>query len=152
MSKISKFLDEIYSKQQLRSKLLSEGVPQVGIIYVVKNHIYIDSTPVDRSLIFINKGKDFINHENDHFSYWKTILSVDHALRNFDYADFPRGRVIYVIKSKKFLLYLDKCIMSKKLVINKIISLMNLPTSTKISTDEHYQCSKCEEVVNSDNI
>ena len=151
MSKISKFLAEIYSKQQLRAKLLSEGVPQVGIIYVVKNHIFIDSTPVDSSLLFINKGKDFINHENDHFRYWNSILSIDHALKNFDYADFPRGRVIYNVKLKKFLLYLDKCIMSKKLIINKIISLMNLPISTKISTDEHYQCSKCE-VVNSDKI
>lgn len=136
----------MHSKQQLRAKLLSEGVPQVGIIYVVKNRIFIDSTPVDSSLLLINKGKDFINHKNDHFSYWKTILTVDHTLRNFDYADFPRGRVIYDIKSEKFLLYLDKCIMSKKLMINKIISLMNLPISTIISTDEHYQCSKCEVV------
>ena len=53
--------------------------------------------------------------------------------------------VCYDTKTKIFHLYLDRCILSRKELVEKIIHTMSLPLEplTQIQLDSHYRCPGC---------
>jgi len=113
--------------------------PQVGIIYLVGAKLLIDSTPLT------NAGRygDSATHERGHISYWAELVRGG-KVPNVEYEEFPRGRVSYNMKTLKFTLLADKCILSKKNIVRNILLQMNLPVrGTKVNTDSHYRCFRC---------
>jgi hypothetical protein len=113
--------------------------PQVGIIYFVKGKLFIDSTP----LALAGRYGDSMIHERDHISYWAELVESG-RVPNAEYEECPRGRVAYDTTSGQFRLLADKCILSRKAIVRKILSAMNLPVeTTKIDTDSHYRCFRC---------
>jgi hypothetical protein len=81
-------------------------------------------------------------HEADHYAYWRKLRAAD-AVPAGEYHDCPRGRVSYDTRSRKFSLFLDRCIM-KKDFIQRIMKWMNLPkANTTVETDPHYRCPVC---------
>jgi len=117
-----------------------EGAPQVGIIYVIKSNVYIEGLPLRQA----EEMGDFIGHPGTHYAFWGKLQKTYPGLSTFDYVMFPRGRVLYNKKTRKFILYLDKDIIKNKKVVSKIMSDMSLPyENTKIEVDEHYKCHLC---------
>ena len=61
-----------------------------------------------------------------------------------EYDEVPRGRVVYDTKTRKYTLYLDRCILKNKGLVSRITSGMNLPeNNTDAATDSHYRCPAC---------
>jgi hypothetical protein len=64
-----------------------------------------------------------------------------------EYYECPRGRVVYNSKTKRFALYVDRCILKRKSVVKQIMKAMHLPAGqTDVTTDGpdgHYKCSSC---------
>ena len=61
-----------------------------------------------------------------------------------EYDDYPRGREAYNTKTGGYSLFLDRCILKNKSVVNKIMSELNLPTKrTEMDTDSQYRCPNC---------
>jgi hypothetical protein len=114
-------------------------LPQVGIVYLVGDKLWIDSTPVAEA----GSYGDFAIHEHDHISYWAELVKSG-KVPSSEYEEFPRGRVSCDTKIGQFTLLADRCILGKKSLVRKILSRMNLPVGgTKTDTDSHYRCYRC---------
>jgi len=113
--------------------------PKVGIIYLVGSKLWIDATPLTEA----GHYGDSAIHERDHISYWSELVKSG-KVPNSEYEEFPRGRVAYDEKTSKYTLLADKCILSRKNIVRKILSRMSLPISgTQTDTDLHYRCFGC---------
>jgi hypothetical protein len=116
-------------------------MPQVGILFVQDNYPWIDSTPLEEAVLY----GDVLTHETGHEAFWEELQASGSVPRDEEYDECPRGRVCYDTKTKTFHLYLDRCILSRKDMVEKIIRAMNLPpeTSTETRLDSHYRCPGC---------
>lgn len=114
-------------------------VPEVGIIYLVGDTLWIDSTPLARGMNF----GDYVFHEHDHSEYWKRLVKQG-AAPDTAYEEYPRGGVSYNGKSRKFVLLDDRCILRKKSLVAAILLRMHLSArGTEIGTDSLYRCLRC---------
>jgi len=113
--------------------------PEVGIVYLVRDELWIDATPIARAM---NVG-GYVIHERDHQWYWKQLVKQK-AVTVAKYDRYPRGRVSYNRKSGKFTLLADRCILSEKSFVGRILMQMNLPArGTETGTDSLYRCLRC---------
>ena len=113
--------------------------PSVGIIYLVRGKLLIDSTPLTHA----DRYGDFAIHERSHISFWNELVRSG-RVPDSEYEEFPRGRVAYDIKASKFTLLADRCILRRKSIVGKILSRLQIPPkSTDVSTDSHYRCFRC---------
>ena len=109
---------------------------KVGIIYLVDDKLFIDSTPVAQAGTY----GDCLFHERDHYQYWAQLVSSG-DVPDAEYEEHPRGRVSYNEKTGKYTLLADRCILGRKSLVSKILSGMSIPVGgTKIDTDSHYRC------------
>lgn len=111
----------------------------VGIFWLVGKRLIIDTTPVSEA----DDYGDFKVYEGDHVTLWDEMERRGEVPRGSAYEEYPRGRVNFNMKTQRFTLFLDRCILRKKNVVRKLTRLMNLPDDTALSTDEHYQCFRC---------
>jgi hypothetical protein len=112
---------------------------RVGIIYLVGDKLWIETTPVAQAL---NVG-DYAVHGHDHQRYWKQLMEQT-AVPNAGYERFPRGRVSYNRQSSKFTFLADRCILSEKSLVAAILLQLNLPARlTETDTDNLYRCFRC---------
>ncbi len=121
-------------------------LPYIGIIYCINGEILIDSTPLNKA----EKTVDFIDHPRSHHEFWEALQeasiseAIIHELTRRDYDYYPRGRVLYSINNDMFIIYLDKCIINRKDLVEEIVKRMNLPEGKyKVMPDFHYQCAIC---------
>ena len=123
---------------QRRKNTKLTQTPEVGIICVVGTKLWIDATPLAEA----GRFSDFAIHERDHYQYWAQLVSG--AVPNAEYEEYPRGRVSYDEDTGRYRLLADKCILSRKGLVRKILSYLNLPVrGTKVDTDSHYRCHRC---------
>jgi hypothetical protein len=109
-------------------------------IFLVSNKLLIDRTPVSEGEIY----GDFRIHERGHDMYWEALKKTGVVPQDSEYDDYPRGRVGYNTKTGQYSLFLDRCILKNKSVVNKIMSELKLPTKgTEMDTDSHYRCRHC---------
>jgi hypothetical protein len=113
--------------------------PRVGIFWLVGKCLVIDTIPLSEA----GKYGDFKIYEGDHVTLWEEMERRREVPRGSDYEEHPRGRVNSNSKTQRFNLYADACILRKKDVVAKLMSLMHLPDDTALSTDAHYRCFRC---------
>jgi len=112
---------------------------QVGIVYLVGDKLWIDSTPIAGA----GHYGDSAIHERDHISYWAELVKTG-SVPDSEYEEPPRGRVAYNRKTGKYTLLADRCILGRKSLVSQILSRMHLPPKdTETGTDSHYRCSRC---------
>lgn len=114
-------------------------MPEVGIIYLVGDKLWIDATSITRAGNFA----EVVFHERDHSRYWR-LLVEQQVVPSTEHDEFPRGRVSYNRKSGKFILLADVCILCEKGFVASILLRMNLPErGTETGTDSLYRCRRC---------
>lgn len=114
--------------------------PKVGIFWLVKGRLIFDSTPLDEAELY----GDCKNHPRGHIDRWGQMQRAGLVSPDIEYEVYPRGRVIFNVKTDKFLLLADRCILKKRNLVKKIISELQLPAArTVCDTDPHYRCHKC---------
>jgi hypothetical protein len=113
-------------KQNIQKRKASEAEPKVGVLFLVGGKLLIDSTPLSQAGHY---GHHLI-HERGHDEYWGQLVKMG-AVPGAEYEEYPRGRVAYDTKRGKFTLLADKCILDKKSIVGKIVSVMNLPVGTE---------------------
>jgi hypothetical protein len=128
----------IAAQNERRRKDKREAQPQVGIIFMVGNRLFIEATPVDDSETYA----DCKTHGNDHYTYWNQLLR-NHAVPSMEYEEVPRARCVFNTRTGQFALYADRCILHKPATIKRIMKWMNLPNTAKVLTDSHYRCAFC---------
>ncbi len=114
--------------------------PMVGIFWMVKNEPLIDCTPLSRAESY---GGHKI-HPGDHCTVWDTLQRAGLAPADLDYAEMPRGRVVFNCREQRFSFLADRCILAKKSMVTRIVKVMHLPPGTvETGTDPHYRCFHC---------
>jgi hypothetical protein len=124
-----------------RRKNPKTAEPAVGIIFLVGDKLLIDSTPLSQA----GHCGHLLIHERGHDEYWGQLFKMG-GVPGAEYEEYPRRRVAYDTKRGKFTLLADKCILDKKSIVSKIVSVMKLPVGgTETDTDPHYRCYRCLE-------
>jgi hypothetical protein len=119
--------------------VIRDNVGKVGIFWLVGKRLIIDTTPLSEAG---NYG-EFRIYEGDHVTFWSEMEERGEVPRDSDYEEHPRGRVNFNTRTKRFTLFADPCILRKKEIVKKLMSLMRLPNDTPLSTDGHYRCFRC---------
>jgi hypothetical protein len=134
--------EQIPAKSKLTpEQRIQATATKVGILFVHDNYVWIDSTPLEEAVLY----GDVLTHDKGHDTYWEELQASGSVPRDEEYDECSRGRVCYDIKTKTFHLYLDRCILKRKELVERIIRTMNLPpeTSTETRLDSHYRCPGC---------
>jgi hypothetical protein len=114
-------------------------IPKVGIVFLVGDKVWIDSTPLSDA----GRFSDHLIHEADHHQYWEHLVSSG-VVPDGDYEEHPRGRVAYSTRTGKFTLLADKCILRRKRIVRTILKELHLPASDmETGADSHYRCFRC---------
>ena len=113
--------------------------PHVGIFWLVRGQLLIDSTPLDEA----EQYGDFLTHSQGHAEVWEQYRQNGTVLPELQYEEDPRGRVMYNANTRQFTLLADRCILKRKALVTQIKNAMHLPKDTKIGGDSHYRCSTC---------
>ena len=117
-----------------------EDGPKVGILFVVRNLILIESTDLARGELY----GDFIGHERGHEQFWEDLQAQGRVPRDVDYVEVPRGRVTFSSRTGQYLLLLDRCILRQPKLVREIRRRLNLPSrGLQVSSDGHYRCAVC---------
>ena len=113
--------------------------PMVGIIYLVGDNLFIDSTPLSDA----GHYADHLIHDRGHDEYWGELVKMG-EVPSGGYEQFPRGRIAYSNKSGKFILLADVCILREKKVLDAILSRLHMPVQdTETGTVSIYRCFRC---------
>jgi len=114
--------------------------PLVGIYFVVKGNILHDSVDLAQAEPY----GDALQHggHNDFHEALRPQSPIERLFKSKPYDYFPRGRVVYFQQTKKFRIYLDKCL--DEATIEQIVNVFSL-TSQDIEKehDQHYKCAGC---------
>jgi hypothetical protein len=113
--------------------------PHVGIVWSIRDRLIFDSVPMHEA----EANGEHWDHPRSHIDVWAHLQRHGKVPRESEYEEFPRGRVIYSSASATFTLLLDKCILDRKDLIDKIKAELHLPKKIKLSTDPHYRCFHC---------
>ena len=113
--------------------------PRVGIFWLVDGKTLIDST----SLSEAEPYGDHLTHPRGHIDVWEQWRLSGKVPAESEYEEFPRGRVMYNAKTRRFMLLADRCILRDKNVVRRIMSELKLPRNTATDTDSHYRCPAC---------
>ena len=107
--------------------------PHVGIVFLVQNRLYVDSTLVSQA----EEYGVFKVHSAGHPDFWQTLGLPG------EYEEHPRGRCQHNSPTGEWTLLLDRCIIQQPSLVAKILRRLNLPLETKVGLDSHYRCRVC---------
>jgi hypothetical protein len=92
---------------------------------------------------------DFLTHPRGHYDVWsewqklnETELSkraIPQTVAYHEYEDFPRGRIVYHVKARQFIIYADRRLQRPD-VLTEIVSLFaTSPGTFVVRSDAHYR-------------
>jgi hypothetical protein len=117
------------------------GIPGAGDSWV----LLTDATPLAEAELY----GDFLTHPRGHYEAWErwkeqglpipADKSVAKALAGHEYEDFPRGRIVYEVKTRRFIIYADRKLQGPS-TIAAIVHAFNLTNRNfVVRSDSHYQ-------------
>jgi len=113
--------------------------PRLGIFWLVKDSLLIDSLPLSACEQYDNH----LTYPHGHIDVWERWRQAGKAPAESEYEEYGRGRVTCDVKTKTFTLLADRCILRRKDLIAKIKEELSLPKQTTLGTDPHYRCFTC---------
>lgn len=122
---------------------ISPEESRVGIFWMLaRGKLILDSVPLGEAETY----GDSLTHLRGHVDRWEELQKAGLVDPDTPYEQWPRGRVRYATKAKRFSLYADRCILARPAVIERILAALRLPSeAVEIRTDSHYRCARCLE-------
>lgn len=82
----------------------------IGIFWVFENMVFGERVDiVDAS----ERVKGLLDSDIEHVNNWSQQQCWNSKLTAYEYQDIPQGRVLYQCNKKRYLVYLDTCLMTK---------------------------------------
>jgi hypothetical protein len=114
--------------------------PMVGIFWLFKGQLIFDVSPVSTAEPY----GDCVGHAKSHIAFWSELQRAGVIPSDVEYEEPPRGRIVFNMKTRQYIVYADKCIRVQSAVVRKIFRELSLPTdSAVITSDGHYRCRTC---------
>jgi hypothetical protein len=108
--------------------------PLLGIFWFLNGKLLKAETVLEEGI----ENLEAISAKGDHINVWPILQRQNAGVRNLEYEEVPRGRIVFMKKPKKFRVYMDKTLHTpaiKKLILAEF----RLPkTRTQFFTDPHY--------------
>lgn len=130
----------VYSEKEIEV-----NEPKVGIFFYVDDEIIMDAVAIEH-------GEPYgaaIQH-GGHYEFWERLVPKTLPERKFksrSYDAYPRGRMVFFPKEKKFVLYGDRCISTDEysLIAEKfgLDGILDEGFTIGIEHDHHYKCARC---------
>lgn len=80
-----------------------------------------------------------IDSKYTHVDYWEILRRQLPELKDIEYEQLPRGRVIFDTNKNKAIIYIDETLLKRRKV-NEILNFFDLDfTSVVLRTDSHYK-------------
>jgi hypothetical protein len=127
--------------ERVRLERLAKGkkMAGVGIAFYFKGKLYVSWTPYTVNPSY----SGYRTHRTGHPEYWQSLQQAGLVPWNIPYQWVPRARATYEVSTEQFTLFADRCIFKNKRKIRAIKRQLNLPPSTRVVADRHYQCFRC---------
>jgi hypothetical protein len=119
--------------------------PYIGLFYVVHGRLYWKGIPAERA-----DGAYFKSYAKTLSKFWDLDLTRRFPqLKEHNFAQFPRGRVVFDVKNDAFSILTDKCVVENPDLIKQIVSEMGLPEDrVTVVVDKECQCEECRQKAN----
>lgn len=109
--------------------------PHVGIFWLVDGEIVAFATPVDRG----ERDGGFVNYSHGHVDLWRFVQRSRPQLREVEYEEISRGRVVLDEGGKSFHLLLPSAACQDAALVDRLIARFGLGNSeVKVIADRHY--------------
>lgn len=106
----------------------------VGIFWFHRGGLLVSRVPVADGVATHNA----VDSPVDHVDYWPKLQRRHPELREREYFEIPRGRVIYMTKPKTFHIYLNRVLIQPRIQA-ALLKEFGLPKRrTKFVPDGHY--------------
>ena len=113
---------------------------QVGIFWVFRGELLAAAYALRAG----QEYGDAINGLTDHVKFWPRFQEQHRKLRDLEYQDVPRGRVLFMKPTWKFCVYMDKTLHTAK-IKRAVLHHFDLPrNNTKFLMDAHYTTDPAE--------
>lgn len=111
---------------------MPKNIPRIGIFWVLDSgKLIIEAIQWDKA---DSISGNYVSHA-DHYNYWETTMRPD---LDQEYTDYPRGRIVYNLKTGKAKIMAGKAILQNKTLIAKIAKAFALKAYI-LRKDEHYE-------------
>lgn len=132
------------------------NTPCVGIFWGIRDAtkdtvLLADKTPIDKGEVY----GDCITHPVGHYDFWDGLSELGAkslAIRGLptapawhEYEEFPRGRVVYWPKEKRFVIYADRRLQTPAFIGQLVAEFFIPDGSYAVRSDPHYR-SKIGEI------
>lgn len=126
------------------------ATPCVGIFWGCRGHdgslvLLADKTPIDQA----EQYGDCRTHPTGHAEFWEGLArlgasglerrGLPTAPAWHQYETVPRGRVIYLVEERRFMIYLDPRLRGK-MFVSKVVAEFCIPMARyELKADSHYR-------------
>lgn len=120
-------------------------IPSVGIFWRVGDILIIDRSTLDEA----ERYGDCMTHAAGHYERWQEWQALGSLrlassgypalIASSEYDEWPRGRIVYEILGRRFVLYADKRL-QKPVIIEALKDAFGLnDAKVSVMSDQHYQ-------------
>lgn len=127
--------------EKFKGKVENDFIP-VGIFWVANGKLLLHKRSIAKTAIATNKSltvNDRVDCGYAHVVEWE---KHEKDYPDKDFASFPRGRVLFDLKTDEHVIFVDDCI--KENSIKELIKKMRIK-KYRVEKDEHYSCDNCVE-------
>lgn len=112
------------------------SLPKIGIFWILKGSVLAHGEPLKKvRAVNGKKGLDI-----KHILLWENFRKLMPDLRQFEYDEILRGRIIYDIAENTYTIYLGQKMMKRTAIVEAIIRRFNLNgEKVSVRADDHYQ-------------
>src|SRR5450755_2941299 len=131
-------------KMTARGVVNKEWLERIGIFWLVGDRLTMKIGPISD----FERDGDILSFPQSHIAHWATLHKSKYVPFDSDYKKYPRGRVVFDLRSRRFKIFADYCILEKKEILHQIIRLMRLPhRQTDALPDDDYSCERCRALI-----
>lgn len=110
--------------------------PRVGIFWYYRGKLLIYSQATDN----VKESCGFVDVAVGHIDHWAVLQKQDPALREYEYEEVPRSRVLYDASKRLFKVYSSSKLIANQKFRKMVMEHFDLPASgTVFEGDEHYE-------------
>jgi hypothetical protein len=122
----------------------------LGIFWGIPNTDYSWCILTDKtSFMEAEPYGDFLTHPRGHYDVWSewqklnaTALAeqaIPQAVAYHEYEDFPRGRIVYHVKARQFIIYADRRLQHPDILADIVNLFCISPSGFIVRSDAHYR-------------
>lgn len=121
-------------------KTRSDFEPSVGIFWCFRGRLLLEQCTIPQA----EQYGENLGYGGSHVDCWTRLQDAGEVPADKEYEEAPRGRIVYLPRSARYLLFADRCILDDKAFLQRVMRAFHLPPRrTTASPDAHYRCYRC---------